>query len=447
MKPKSKICNTSSSLAIRYRQLRTLRPNGSNPRSHSKKQIAQIAESIKTFGFNVPILVVGDEIIAGHGRFQASKLLGIDEVPTIELEHLDENQRRAFLIADNRLTENAEWDEVLLGKELKFLSEANLDFSLEAIGFEVAEIDLFIEDLTPATPDEPDPGNELPAMDSRAITKAGDLWILGKNRVLCGNALSKEDFCRLMRDSRANLVFTDPPYNVPIDGHVSGSGKAHHREFVMASGELTTDEFIKFLTDALSLASVFSKSGSLHFVCIDWRHGKELLTAGSSVYTELKNVCVWVKDNPGLGSLYRSQHEFVFVFKNGAEPHRNNVQLGKFGRSRSNVWNYPGANSFARSGSEQDLLSQHPTVKPVALVADAILDCSARGEIVLDPFLGSGTTVIAAERTGRIAYGLELDPLYVDLVVRRWQRFTGKPAVLEGSDKSFDEIAEERSCE
>jgi hypothetical protein len=211
----------------------------------------------------------------------------------------------------------------------------------------------------------------------------------------------------------------------------------------MASGEMSQAEFTAFLGQACRNLAAFSVDGSLHYLCMDWRHLEELMTGGREVYAELKNVCVWVKNSPGMGSFYRSQHEFVFVFGHGREGHRNNVQLGRFGRNRSNVWNYPGANSFARCGEEGNLLALHPTVKPVALVADAILDGSARGDIVLDAFLGSGTTVIAAERTGRRCCGLELDPAYVDTIVRRWQALTGGSAHHAASGRNFDDLVRE----
>lgn len=237
------------------------------------------------------------------------------------------------------------------------------------------------------------------------------------------------------------MVFTDPPYNVPIDGNVGGLGAIRHREFAMASGEMTEAEFTTFLSRILTLLARFSRDGSLHFVCMDWRHMGELLAAGKQAYTELKNLCVWAKDNAGMGSLYRSQHELVFVFKHGQAAHQNHVQLGRFGRNRSNLWTYPGANSFSRTGVEGNLLALHPTVKPVALVADALRDSSGRGEIVLDAFLGSGTTLIAAERTGRICRGLELDPLYVDTAIRRWQKLTGNGARRAGGNRTFDDLA------
>jgi DNA modification methylase len=235
-----------------------------------------------------------------------------------------------------------------------------------------------------------------------------------------------------MEQARADVVFTDPPYNVHIDGHVSGNGGIHHREFAMATGEMAPGQFVHFLTTALHLLVRHSVVGSIHFVCMDWRHQLEVLTAGNQIYAELKNLCVWVKSSGGMGSFYRSQHELIFVFKHGKGKHRNNVQLGRFGRNRTNVWEYP--------GDEGNLLALHPTVKPVALVAGALLDCSARGDIVLDSFLGSGSTLIAAERVGRVCYGMELDPLYVDVAIRRWQRHTGDFAIHAKSGKRFDEL-------
>jgi len=280
-------------------------------------------------------------------------------------------------------------------------------------------------------------------MAGPAVSKIGDLWRLGRHCLLCGSTLDTAAFTALMADERASVVFTDPPYNVPIDGHAGGLGAIHHRPFPMASGEMDRSEFTAFLRQAFRNLAAFSIDGALHYICIDWRHLDELLVAGRDAYSELKNLCVWVKDNAGMGSLYRSQHELVFVFKHGRNGHRNNVQLGQFGRNRSNVWHYPGANSLSRSGAEGNLLALHPTVKPVAMVADAILDCSARGEVVLDGFLGSGTTLIAAERTGRRCYGLELDPGYVDTTIRRWQGLTGGSARHAASGRPFDDLARE----
>jgi DNA modification methylase len=432
-------------LAIVYRPIDALRPDPTNARRHSKKQIRQIAESIRIFGFNVPVLVDRDlNVIAGHGRLLACRELAITQVPTLCLDHLTSAQARAFEIADNRLADIATWDDRLLAQQLKDLSLLGLDFNIEVTGFEVAEIDLRIASLEDLPEYGDDPADILPEPSADApISKIGDVWLLGRHRVSCGNALDGAAFAGLLGKERAAMVFTDPPYNVPIDGHASGLGAIHHRPFPMASGEMDKGEFTAFLDQALRNLAAFSADGSLHYVCMDWRHLDELLAAGRGAYGELKNLCVWVKDNSGMGSLYRSQHELVLVFKHGRHGHRNNVQLGQFGRNRSNVWRYPGANSFARRGGEGNLLELHPTVKPVAMVADAILDCSSRADIVLDAFLGSGTTVIAAERTGRRCYGIELDPGHLDTTIRRWQALTGGMAWHSAGGRSFDDLANE----
>ena len=442
---RNNISSPSLHLVVVYRRVETLKPDPANPRLHSKKQTRQIASSIATFGFNVPILIDReDNVIAGHGRLLACRELGWSEVPTLCLDHLTAAQARAFMIADNRLTEIAIWDDRLLAEQLRDLSLSGLDFDLEVTGFEMGEIDLRIASLEDTPAEDADPADMLPEVAAGPpVSKIGDIWLLGRHRILCGNALDPEAFTALMGQERAAVVFTDSPYNVAIDGHASGLGTIHHRPFPMASGEMDKAEFTAFLGRTLRNLAAFGALGSLHYFCMDWRHLGELLAAGGEVYGELKNLCVWVKDNAGMGSLYRSQHELVLVFKQGGGAHRNNVQLGQFGRNRSNVWHYPGANSFARCGVEGNLLALHPTVKPVALVADAILDCSARGDIVLDAFLGSGTTVIAAERTGRRCRALELDAAYVDTAIRRWQALTGDKARHATSGRTFDDLGDE----
>ncbi len=429
-------------LSIVYREIGALKGDDKNPRLHSKRQIQQIARSIEAFGFNSPFLV--DEnlrLIAGHGRLEACKLLGIRKVPTICLSHLSEPQARAFMLADNKIALNASWDDRLLAEHFKALSEVELDFSLQDLGWEMGEIDVVIEGLASAAGDDQDAADVLPNVnDAAAVSKLGDLWQLGKNRLICGDALQDGTYASLMNGRHAEAVFADPPYNDPIDGYVNGFGKVHHAEFAMASGEMTSAEFTQFLSNAFTHLVENSKDGALHFICIDWRHAKELLAAGESAYSEFKNLCVWVKDSGGQGSLYRSQHELVFVFKSGTGKHRNNIQLGQFGRYRTNIWQYPRVNSLSSNKEEPGLASLHPTIKPVALVTDAILDCTARGDIVLDPFIGSGTTLIAAEHTGRTCYGIELDPKYVDVAIRRWQAFTSKTATHQKSGLSFNEM-------
>lgn len=420
---------------IAYINPEELKPYKNNARTHSDKQIQQIANSLKQFGFMNPVLIdSNNRIMAGHGRVEAAKKLGMKEVPVISSSHLSENQIRAYIIADNKIASNAGWDKNLLSIELKELS-IETNFDIEITGFEMAEIDLIIDS---DEPQEADPADEIPDIDnSPAITKLGDIWQLGQHILICGNALKNETYDRLLDTERADMVFTDPPYNVPIDGHVCGNGKIKHAEFAMASGEMTDAEFYSFLEDFCDKASSFSRDGSLHYICMDWRHIDVLIRAGKEFYADLKNICVWNKDNGGMGSLYRSKHELVAVFKHGKKPHINNIELGKHGRYRTNVWDYKGVNSFGRNQSD---LKLHPTVKPVTMIADAIKDCTKRGHIVLDPFAGSGSTLIAAEKTGRIARCIELDPKYCDVIVRRWQKLTGEEALNDAFD-SFDEVA------
>lgn len=435
-------------LRLVTRSLKEISADARNPRQHSSRQITKIARSIETFGFNVPILIDRNgQVVAGHGRLLAAQKLGWEEVPTIALEHLSEAQAKAYRIADNRLTEISEWDDRLLAEQLKELSLVDLDFSLEAIGFEMGEIDFRIEslDVSGGPNGEKDPADDLPEVPAGdPVTKVGDLWLLGRHRLVCGNALEEDDLAKLMDGRKAAVVFTDPPYNVPIDGHCTGLGTVRHREFAMACGEMSEAQFTTFLTRAMERLAAHSEDGALHYVCMDWRHLQEVLAAGHQVYSEMKNLCVWAKDNAGMGSFYRSQHELVLVFKHGKGAHQNHVQLGQHGRYRSNIWRYPGVNSFGRATDEGNLLALHPTVKPVALVSDAILDASRRGEIVLDTFLGSGTTLMAAERVGRICHGLELDPIYVDTIIRRWQAMTGDSAVLAASGFTFEAVLDER---
>jgi len=430
-----------ASLKITYKDPAQLKPRARNPRTHTAKQIRQIQASINEFGFINPILIDGaNGIIAGHGRVEAAKLVGMRDVPTVRVDHLTPAQIRAYVIADNKLAENAGWDRELLTLELQELS-VELNFDVTVTGFETAEIDLLIEEFSEDTSDEAD---ELPEIDRSipAVTRLGDCWRIGDHFLLCGDALKVDSYDQLLGGSKAQLVFTDPPYNVAIAGNVSGLGRNRHREFAMASGEMSIIEFTKFLETTFKRLVAYSSNGSIHFICMDWRHMREVLEAADGPYSELKNLCVWSKTNAGMGSLYRSQHELVFVFKNGMRPHINNVELGRFGRNRTNIWHYAGASSF---GSTRDSeLAMHPTVKPLALVADAILDCSKRGGIVLDAFAGSGTTLIAAEKTGRSGYGIELDPYYADTIVRRFEDAYGLKAVHVESGLEFVKLSAQR---
>jgi DNA modification methylase len=431
-------------LKVRYQNVEALKPYRGNARTHSDKQITQIAASIGKFGFNNPVLVDGDNrIVAGHGRVAAAKRLGLDNVPTIRLDHLSDGERRAYVIADNRLAELAGWDRDILRIELQGLADLDLGFDLEITGFDTAELDLLLDDESGSG--APDPADEIPPPDTGpALTRPGDIWLMGDHRLLCGDARNSSSIEQLMAGEIARMVFTDPPYNVKIDGHVGGAGKTKHREFAMATGEMSQDQFTRFLTDALGHMAGVSCDGAIHFVCMDWRHMSELLAAGTVVYDELKNLIVWAKTNGGMGTFYRSQHELIFVFKKGQAAHINTFGLGETGRYRTNVWEYPGINTF-RNGRD-DELAMHPTVKPVALVADAIKDVSRRGDIVLDAFGGSGTTLIAAEKTGRKARLLELDPIYCDVICRRFQAYTGEPALRAEDEVPFAELEARRAA-
>lgn len=371
---------------------------------------------------------------------EAAKLLGMDRVSTIRLDHLSEDQIRAYVLADNKLAANAGWDPQILAIELQYLVNLeSADFDVTITGFEIPEIDAIIAEVNESSEQEP-PVPE-PDRDVPSVCQPGDVWKLDKHRVICGNALHENTYRTLMGAKRATGVFTDPPFNVPIDGHATGNGAIQHREFAMASGEMSEAEFVSFLTNAIDLVARFSTTHAIAYICMDWRHIADLIRAAMQSYDDFANLCVWVKDNGGMGSFYRSQHELVGVFRKGKGPHRNKVQLGQFGRNRTNVWQYPGVQTMSKQGGEGNLLALHPTVKPIAMVADAILDSTARNEIVLDPFLGSGTTLLAAERVGRICHAIEIDSQYVDVVIRRWQSYTGQSAVHAASGNNFDEIA------
>ena len=437
-------CFRRPPLSIDYVSIERLKPDPNNARQHSAKQIRQIAQSIESFGFNVPLLIDCDlNVIAGHGHLLACKRLGWSEVPTIRLEYLSEAQKRAFMIADNRLAEIASWDDRLLAEQLQALSSVELDFDIEGIGFDMGEIDLRIESLN--AKDTSAVQLQIPDISGPAVSRLGDLWLIGRHKLLCGDARSEAAHADLMGTERAAAVFSDPPYNVAIDGHVSGLGKVRHREFPMAAGEMTPEAFTEFLTVALERMKASSHPGSVAFVCMDWRHIGELLDAARSTSLDMLNLCVWTKPNAGMGSFYRSQHELVFALKLGPGRHRNNVQLGAYGRNRTNVWAYAVGPGFGRAGEEGHLAALHPTVRPTAMIADAILDVTRRGDIVLNSFLGSGATLMACERTGRRCYGLELDPLYCDVIIRRRQSYTGGSARLATTGEGFDVVPAARS--
>jgi hypothetical protein len=414
-----------SRLAVTYRPLSDLIPDPRNARTHPKRQIDQIRASIAAFGFTSPILADPEgHVIAGHGRLQAARAMGQAEVPVITLSGLSDTQKRALRIADNKIALNAGWDLEILQLELSELASLDIDVDLTLTGFSTGEIDVI---LTPTA----DPDDEvIPPVPTTSRTRPGDIWILGEHRVGCGDGRDARFLERVIgHEARIDAAFLDPPYNVRIGGHAVSAGS--HREFAMASGEMSEVGFRSFLADTLGAAARLSRDGAVHFVCMDWRHMDSVSAVGSAVYGERLNLCVWNKSNAGMGSLYRSKHELVFVYRVGMAPHFNMVELGRHGRNRTNVWDYASVNSLR--GSRREDLSLHPTVKPTGLVADAIQDVTRRGDLVLDLFLGSGTTLMAAERTGRRFRGLDIDPAYVDVAIERWSARTGIEPHLEES--------------
>jgi hypothetical protein len=423
---KSASISVPSRLAITYRPLSDLVPDPRNARTHPKRQIDQIRESIKAFGFTNPILSDPEgNIIAGHGRLQAARLMGIAEVPVITLSGLSETQKRTLRIADNKIALNAGWDPEILQLELRELASIDVDIDLALTGFSTGEIDVI---LTSA--DDPD-DEVIPPAPAKPRTKPGDVWILGDHRVGCGDGRDAEFLRRVIGSGvRVDAAFLDPPYNVPIGGHAVSAGR--HREFAMASGEMSEAQFRSFLADTLGAAASVSRDGAVHFVCMDWRHMDDVSVVGRTVYGERLNLCIWNKSNAGMGSLYRSKHELVFVYRVGTATSLNMVELGKHGRNRTNVWDYASVNSLR--GSRREDLALHPTVKPTGLVADAIQDVTRRGDLVLDLFLGSGTTLMATERVGRRFRGLDIDPAYVDVAIERWSARTGLNPRLEESE-------------
>ena len=423
---------------ITKQPISALKAFSGNARTHSKKQIQQLARSIEKFGFNNPVLVGDDNmIIAGHGRVAAAELAGMSDVPTIRLSHLSAAERRAYVLADNKLAQNAGWDNELLAFEMQSLIESDFDLSLT--GFESIEVDQILDDWAEASSSYVDaPEDLVPETQKHVVTKLGDIWKLGNHLLLCGDARSSDDLRKLLGDEKVDIIFTDPPYNVPIDGNVCGLGKIRHREFAMAAGEMSRVQFVEFLSLTLGNAAGVCRDGAISYVCMDWRHISELLEAGTTAFNEFKNLCFWNKSNGGMGSFYRSKHELVFVFKKGSAKHVNNFGLGEAGRYRTNVWDYPGISSIGSARANE--LAMHPTVKPVELIIDALKDCSRRSDIVLDVFGGSGSTLIAAQKCGRRARVIEYDPAYCDTIVRRFNALTGKQGTLVATGQSFEEM-------
>jgi DNA modification methylase len=420
-----------------------LKPWPRNPRFHPEKQLTLLAANIRQVGMTMPVLIDEDSVIlSGHGRVQAAIRLGLTNVPTRAISGLSLSQKRSYVISDNKIGLLSSWDTNLLKAEMEILIEE--DFNIELTCFSTAEIDLLLEDQTSKSSSSKNNVDDLQADDFTIdiVSRLGDLWRLGNHYLLCENSLRWDSYQEVMQGMNAQMVITDPPYNVKISGHVCGNGKVQHKEFFMASGEMTQEQFVEFLRDACQNIKRASQDGAVIYIFMDWRHIRELQDAAVPLFGPPRQMCVWDKGTGGMGTFYRSQHELVFVFRKGDAPHINNFELGQHGRYRTNVWAYPGANTFGSEGKE--LSKSHPTVKSVSLIADAIRDCSHRNGIVLDPFCGSGTILIAAERTGRHARAIEIDPAYVDVAVNRWQRVTGRQATLASTGQTWDQVRDER---
>lgn len=417
-----------SALGLGRRQLRV----------RSKDVLMRTAASIQQFGFIVPVVIdESDKIIIGKGRVEAARLIGMTKVPCVRVSHLSDAEKRVFAIAENQLGQLAGWDAETLRIELAELSEMDLSFSLELTGFSAAKIDSIIFGGDSSNRQD----NAIPALPDQVVSRVGDRWVLGDHVLLCADATKAESFERLLQGEQARVVFTDPPYNVQVAGHVTSGGL--HGEFVMASGEMSDDEFTGFSTDVMARAKENLIDGGLIYYCMDHRHVEHTLAAARATGLERLNIIVWDKKAGGMGSFYRSRHELIFLFRKPGASHLNRVELGKHGRDRSNVWAYEGVNGFGAAKAKAR--EMHPTVKPLGLVRDAILDSTAKGDAVLDLFSGSGTTIIAAESVKRRGFATELDPRYVDVGVMRWQEFTGREAVLSSTGQTFRQVRAERA--
>lgn len=408
-------------------------------RKHSPKQLQKLINAIKKFGFTNPILIDKKlKIIAGELRLLAAKELGMKQIPVIILEDLTDEEAEVIRILDNRIAEDSEWNYVNLQEVIENLGK--FDISFEDLGFETVDYDkIFLNNDSEESEVKNSEQETADWLDANIPKRANlwDLWRLGDNFILCANSLLQKAFEILMQGELAQIVITDPPYNCKVNGHVCGSGKIKHEEFAMASGEMTEAEFAEFISGFMQHLVKFSSDGSLHYIFMDWRNINILLNQGKKYYTELKDIAIWNKLSAGMGSLYRSQHEMIPIFKNGKAKHQNHIQLGKYGRYRSNVWDYPGVR--ATNPESLELLKFHPTPKNVAMLHSILLDASSKNDIVLDCFGGSGSTLLAAERCKRRARLIEIDPRYVDVCIYRWEKETGKTAKLVKNYKEIED--------
>lgn len=428
-------------LKIEIRSISSLKPGKNRTRKTTPKQLELILQSIKRSGFIGGILVKDDRIVDGHTRFEAVKALGLQQIPCIEVGHLSEEQTRFLALTMNRTGETGEW--CTDGLRIEILELEAYNFDLSNIGFSLPELDLIKLDPTPH--EAAGLLDSIPDFSLTTVTRLDDCWQLGEHRLICGDARDFETYKRLLKSELAACVFSDPPYNCKIAGNVSGLGKVKHGEFAMASGELSDPEFGKFLSDYLTCAMNACAERSVIFSFMNWREYPLLTTSAATVGLKQIAAVVWDKGSGGMGSPYRSTYELIAVFCTGKNPAINNIELGKHGRDRANVWHFAGANKPGSSAAKA--LHDHPTPKPVELVVNAILDFTKPGDIVLDPFMGSGTTIVACMESQRIARGIELDPKYVDVALRRWSALTGDQPVLSATGETFDAVAKRRSAE
>lgn len=421
-------------------------------RRRNAKAFNKLVRSIKHFGIARPILIDRhNKMIDGYGIVEAAIELGIEQVPAIVIDHLPPEDIKALGIALNKIQELGEWNEDVLRQELEFILELDAKYDLEVTGLELGEIEFHLSDTDQdGDAEQPDPSDTVPlAMsdpDYAPVSRLGDLFLLqGKDfehRVYCGDARSKKAIAEALGELVATMVLTDPPFNVRIQGHVGGLGKTAHREFVMASGEMKPDEFYKFLRSSLKRMKQALKDGGLLYIYMDKNGLELLLKAGRKIGLKMHSICIWKKPNGGMSSLYRSQHEFIVIFKKGKASHVNNILLGKYGRYRTTVWEYPGFNSFSRE--RRELFHLHPTLKNVQMLADAIRDVTKRGDVVLDSFAGAGSTTIASEKTSRQSVSVELDPIYIDTILKRFENEFGTEALHAETGMTFSELADAR---
>ncbi len=413
-----------------------------DPWKQNKEDIERAIPFIKRFSGDVlPVMIDADNnVVIGAAFVQGAKKVGVRSLRVVRQAFANPTERKLFSVAATKILNTGFWDGTALAEAMLEFEKSIEDFSHDLIAFPPGVLDKLIGGAISS-----EGADNVPITKSlKPVSYIGQVWTARGHRIMCADSTDAEALAILMAGKLAAAALLDPPFGCPIKGFVSSTGK--HREFVQASGEMSEPELFEFFQRLCRAIAMILRPGALSYMFIDWRSLHLLLQAGQEVFGKLANLCVWSKDRGGMGSLYRSQHELVLVFRQPGAKHTNNVQLGKHGVNRTNVWAYPSAAS-SRKGREGDLLKSHPTPKVAEMIADAMLDCTFRGEIVVDTFIGSGTSLIAAERTGRLCFGMDLDPLYVDLAIRRWQAWTGEKAIDADTGRTFDDLADSKGEE